>query len=170
MYSKPKHKSSAQKRKDKREQGDVTAKLTKLDRSFCHTSSSKSSANVSNVDVQRQPEPEANDSSPASPPSLPSSSTSEAVSVAVAVQPSSPASQEERLDLAVPGGGPPVPPRAPTDRGLYGAIETPDAKIKSYIIATGLCRPTGPFPRDKHQGNRFNPLLSSLCRCQAVVV
>ena len=52
----------------------------------------QSSANVSNVDVQRQPE--ANDSSP---PSLPSSSTSEAVSVAVAVQPSSPASQEERL-------------------------------------------------------------------------
>ncbi|XP_010783999.1 peroxiredoxin-5, mitochondrial [Notothenia coriiceps] len=77
----------------------------------------------------------ANDSSP---PSLPSNSTSEAVSVAVAVQPSSPSSQEERLDLAVPSGVPTVPPRAPTDRGLYGAIETPDAKIKSYIIATGL--------------------------------
>ena len=30
MFSKPKHKSGAQKRKDKREQGDVTAKLTKL--------------------------------------------------------------------------------------------------------------------------------------------
>jgi len=74
------------------------------------------------------------------------------------------------LDLAVPGGSPTVPPRAPTDRGLYGAIETPDAKIKSYIIATGLCRPTGLFPRDKHQGNRFNPLLSSLCRYQSVVV
>ena len=29
MCSKPKHKSGAQKRKDKREQGDVTAKLTK---------------------------------------------------------------------------------------------------------------------------------------------
>ena len=84
MYSKPKHKSSAQKRKDKREQGDVTAKLTILDRFFRHTLSSKSSANsISNVHVQRQPE--ANDSSPASPPSLPSSSTSEAVSVAMAV-------------------------------------------------------------------------------------
>ena len=41
---------------------------------------------------------------------------------------------------------------------------------RCYIIATGLCRPSGPFPRDKHQGNRFNPLLSSLCRCLAVVV
>ena len=36
MYSKPKHKSSAQKRKDEREQGDVTAKLTKLDFFFSY--------------------------------------------------------------------------------------------------------------------------------------
>ena len=40
----------------------------------------------------------------------------------------------------------------PTDRGLYITLP-PDAKTKSYIIATGSCRLTGPFPRDKKQGN-----------------
>ena len=48
-----------------------------------------------------------------------------------------------------------VGPRVmPTDRGHYDMNKPPDADTKSYIIATGSCRPTGPFPRDRKQGDR----------------
>ena len=33
------------------------------------------------------------------------------------------------------GGGPTVPPRAPTDRGLYGAIETPTPRSKAIYTS-----------------------------------
>ena len=145
MYSKTKHRSGAPKRKDKRKQGDVTAKLNKLDRFLSYI--------VLEID-----------SSSASPPSLPSSSTSEAVSwpwlCDLLLQPARRRGWIWLCQAVVQQF-----PQGPQPIGdSMALLRLPDAKIKSYIIATGLCRPTGPFPRDKHQGNRFNPLLSSLCR------
>lgn len=37
---------------------------------------------------------------------------------------------------------------------LYNITLPPDIKAQSYIIVTGSCRPTRPFPRDKSQQNR----------------
>ncbi|CAK6980756.1 hypothetical protein F7725_013470, partial [Scomber scombrus] len=59
----------------------------------------------------------------------------------------------ESADSAMPTSGPVARTILPTDRGLYITLP-PDAETKSYLIATGSCRPTGPFPRDKMQGNR----------------
>ena len=166
MYSKPKHKSSAQKRKDKREQGDVTAKLTKLEIDFfvIHRPRNRaltlamltcSGSRSRRLTIAHLPHHHHCHLAPQ-----------------VKLYPwqwlcnllLQPARRRGWMWLC------PVVvqqfPQGPQPIGDSGAIETPDAKIKSYIIATGLCRPTGPFPR--HQGNRFNPLLSSLCRCQAV--
>lgn len=54
----------------------------------------------------------------------------------------------------MPTSGPVAGVIPPTDRALHNITVPPDAKTKSYIIATGSCRPTKPFPRDERQGNR----------------
>ncbi|CAK6978116.1 hypothetical protein F7725_021412, partial [Scomber scombrus] len=94
---------------------------------------------------------------------LPASSINEAA-LTLPPRPASPVGQKETspppqpqrsesADSAVPTIGPVAGIILPTDQGLYITLP-PDAKKKSYLIATGSCRPTGPFPRDKRQGNR----------------
>ncbi len=154
MFSKPKQESGAQKRKKRKEQDEGRAKMMKLDNFFTPTQATQAKASI-------PLEASGN---------LPASSTNEAAAaLTLPPRPASPGGQKETspppqpqrselADSAVPTSGPVAGTTLPTDRGLYDIALPPDIKTKSYIIATGSCRPTGPFPqRQKARKQVFLP-------------